>query len=196
LLNFFVLNRPAPPVDLGPHLTNPWLYRCALAIKFLLLGSLLTYLSWDTHAAYVRHEAMVDRDPVVPEGWYRVVSIKKDGKKLPPLTVDQLRWRTFSLRGDYVGFRSLDGSSQQFWAEGDPMQGWLVLYPIDNKRQRIQGAAPVGSLKLAMNGEAEASLTGTFKGQEIEVVLQRENRADFPLISRGFHWISEAAYFR
>ncbi len=161
-----------------------------------MICSLLTYLSWDTYKQHQQHLATITSNPTAPEGWYHIVSIKKDGKQVPALTLDEFRWKTFSLRSGYVGLRAVDGSVSRFTAEGDPIQGAVALYPVDDKMKQIKGAASIGSLRLSVTDGGQASLTGVFKGHDIEAAMQRENPADFPLMSRGFHWISESPYFR
>lgn len=197
LADFFFFNRPAQPADLGPHLTGKNLRRWSLVVKTFLIGSLLIYLAWDTHQTYKQHLAARSDFPKPPEGWYRVVSIRKDNNEVPPLTPDDFRWRTFSLRDGYVGLRSVDGTLNRFKAEGDPNQGPVVLYPVDEKRELIKDAPAAGSLELSFaDGGGQAHIKGTFHGHDVEAVLQRENPADFPLMSRGFRWISESPYFR
>ena len=196
LLDFFVLNGTTQSANLGPHLASKSLYRWSLGIKTVLICSLLTYLSWDTYKAYQQHLATIESNPTPPEGWYRIVSIKKDGKDVPALTPDEFRWKTFSLRGSYVGLRSIDGSMRRFRADGDLLQGPVALYPVDEKKERIKGAASIGSLRLSVTDGGQASLKGVFNGHEVEAAMQSENPADLPLMSRGFRWISESPHVR
>lgn len=196
LLDFFVLNRPTQPANLGPHLAGKRLYRWSLAVKTVLICSLLIYLSWDTYKTYRQNLAARSDNPTAPEGWYRIVSIKKDDATVPRLTLDEFRWRTFSLRGGYVGLRMIDGSLHRFKAEGDPIQGPITLYPVDDKNQPIKDAATIGSIWLSVNEDGQAILSGVFNGHPIEAVMERENPVDFPLMNRGFRWVNESPYFR
>lgn len=113
-----------------------------------------------------------------------------------PLPLDDGRWKTLCLRGDYVSLRSIDGTISRFKASGDPLQGPAALYPADAKRQPVRGADRRGSLSLTAAQGSEIDFKGVINGHEFEAKLRRENPDDFPLMSRGFRWISEAPYFR
>jgi uncharacterized membrane protein YphA (DoxX/SURF4 family) len=196
LLDFFVLNRPTTSASLGPRLASRSLNRGSMAIKILVICALLTYLSWDAYKTHRKHLATILSNPTAPEGWYRIVSIRKDGKEVPALTLNEFRWKTFSLRGSLIGLRAVDGSLHRFKAEGDPIQGPVDLYPVNDKYERIMDSPSVGSLRLNVAEHGQASVKGIFEGHDFEAAMQRENPADFPLMSRGFHWISESPYFR
>jgi hypothetical protein len=196
LLDFFVLNRPVAASDLGPYLASPKWEGILCGIKVFLICTLLTYLSWDTYGAYKQHLGKILSNPEAPEGWYHIVSIKKDGKEVPALTLDECRWKTFFLRSGYVGLRGVDGSLRRFKAEGDPALSEVTLYPVDHKNERLPGAPTVGSLKLSVTQDGLASLKGVLNEHQIEADMRRENPVDFPLMSRGFHWISESPYIR
>src|SRR5262249_45375703 len=91
--------------------------------------------------------------------------------------------------------RTEDGSSRRFAVEGDPVQGSISLFPVDDKTKRIEGAVAAGALQLTFSDPRHAHLTGVFDGHRVEAELQRQNATDMPLMSRGFHWISEDPYF-
>jgi hypothetical protein len=196
LHDFFVLNRATVPADLGPHLARTGLQRFSVALKTLVICSLVAYLTWDTCRTYSQHQAAFLDKPTPPEGWYRVVSLKKDGQTLPPLTVDDFRWQTLWLRGGDLSVQSMDESRQRFKLEGDPLEGTAVLYPVDAKNQRTGGFAAAGFLNLSVKEGTHATMQGVLNGHDFEAVLDRENPADFPLMSRGFRWITESPYFR
>src|SRR5262249_5711700 len=155
------------------------------------ISSLLAYLSWGTYAAYRRRSAAREQDPTPPEGWYQVVSVTRDGKAPPALRPDDCRWKSMSLRGGYGSLRFLGGSVARFRAEGDLLSGPASLVAVGGKKEPSKGAAPVGWLSLTVTDGRKARLKGVIGGHGIEAELQRENRADFPLMSRGFRWISE-----
>jgi len=94
-----------------------------------------------------------------------------------------------------LGVRTENGSLRRFAVEGDPVQGPISLFPVDDKMKRIEGAASLGSLQLSFADPRHARLTGKFNGRHVEAELERQNASDMPLMSRGFHWISEAPYF-
>jgi hypothetical protein len=68
--------------------------------------------------------------------------------------------------------------------------------PVGGKKEPIKGAAPVGWLSLTVTEGRKAKVKGVIGGHAIEAELQRENPADFPLMSHGFRWISVEPCFR
>jgi hypothetical protein len=134
-------------------------------------------------------------DPVAPEGWYRVVSIKRDGEAVPPASVDELRWKTISLRDGIAGMRGFDGSIRRFRIAGEPGRTPIMLFELHEPN--VPGdSLPIGTLILHELGGGEAALTGDMYGHRVDATLKRQNRRDFPLMSRPFRWIIEEPYFR
>jgi hypothetical protein len=193
LLRFFVLNRPTEPADLGPHWTGE-ARRWSRWIKGCAIGAAIAYLAWDAHAAHTRQSAARESEPVPPEGWYRVVSITKDGEEVPTARAEGLRWKVVSLRAGRVGVRGLDGTMHRFRTEG-AIPGPMTLFEIDEKGQPGQDSLAVGVLRLQLSDGRDARLQGTFYGHEVGATLERQNPSDFPLMSRRFRWVIEEPYF-
>ena len=194
LLDFFVLNRPIRPADLDPA----WPGRTravARVAKVLIVGSVLVYLAWDAARAYERQTSARDVPPVPPEGWYRIESIRRDEQAMPPMPADEMRWRTISWRGGMIGVRGLDGSVHRFKPEADFLMGPSAVVSVNEKGEPVSG--PTGSLHLRLNADgATGVVTGVLNGHVVEATVRRQNPGDFPLVSRGFRWISEEPYFR
>jgi hypothetical protein len=133
---------------------------------------------------------------VPPEGWYRVESITRDGEEVPKASPDELRWKSVSFRRGRVGLRGFDGSVHRFRMEGEIGQGPMTLFPVDEQGEPVPGSAAIGYLTLNVGDGDAASLSGVFAGHRVDAVLQRQNRTDLPLMSRGFRWIIEEPYFR
>jgi hypothetical protein len=195
LLDLFVLNRPTLPADLGPHWHGKTL-TLSRWVKTLVIGAGVTFFALDARSTYERQSAAREVPPVAPEGSYQVVSILRDGKEVPAADPSELRWKRVSLRGGVLGLRGLDGSLHRYKTEGDPLQGSLVVSTFDDKGDPIIGSPPIGTLTLTPSGDGTAKLTGEFDGHRVEATLKRQNPSDFPLMARGFRWISEEPYFR
>jgi hypothetical protein len=195
LLDFFVFNRPTAPSDLAPRWHGRTLVASSL-VKALFIASILVYLAWDTAESYQRQTAAREQLPVAPDGTYRLSALKRDGQPLPPLPTDEIRWQRLSLKQGVIGVRTVDGSVQRFKAQGDPCSQNATLVPCDDKGQPLPDATPAGTLRLTLDDHGAGTLTGTFAGHQVEAAVLRQNRGDFPLISRGFRWISPEPYFR
>jgi hypothetical protein len=102
---------------------------------------------------------------------------------------------TLTLRGNFITLRAFDGTAYRFKADGEIFQGPVTLLPVDDKRELIPGAAPVGPITLNIGDDGHASLMGNFNGHTVEAAMQRENPADMPLMKTGFRWRIESPYF-
>jgi uncharacterized membrane protein YphA (DoxX/SURF4 family) len=194
LLDFFVLNRATRPSELDPV----WPGRTrgfARIVKILVVGSTIVYLAWDAARSYEEQTSARERAPVPPEGWYRVESVRRDGRAIAPAPVDEFRWRTISWRRGVLGVRALDGGVHRFKSEGDPLQGLVDVVSVNDKGEPVAG--PTGSLQLRLNEDGTTGVvTGKLNGHAVEATVRRQNPGDFPLTSRGFRWISEEPFFR
>ena len=197
LIDFLVLNRPTGPADLGPVPSSRAVAWSLAGLKLVLVVGLLGYLSWDTVTQYRDHIARREKEPVAPEGNYTVDSFTRDGRKVRPpvLNPDDFEWKTFSLREGVIGIRTGFGPVRRFRAAGDITHHPTALVPLDEDSRLIPGAAPAGVLEFAATPNGGAHVTGFFVNHAVDAELQRRNASDMPLLSRGFHWVSEAPYF-
>jgi hypothetical protein len=122
------------------------------------------------------------------------VSIKKDGEEVLPARADELRWKIVSVRRGKVGVRGLDGAVQRFRTEGT-IPGPMTLFELDEKGEPGPDSLAVGVLRLQLSDGVAARLQGTYYGHEVVATLERQNPADFPLMSRRFRWVIEEPYF-
>jgi hypothetical protein len=194
LWRFLVLNRPTATADLGPNFRGRALL-VARCIKALVIVTGIAYLTLDARAAHERQVAAREKDPVAPEGWYQVVSVKRDGEDVPKASVEELRWKTISYRRGVLSFRGLDNRMHRFRAEGEVGRGPLTLFALGEKSEVIPDSPPIGVLTLNLPDDGAVSLSGVFYGHHIDVALSRQNPRDFPLMSRGFRWVIEEPYF-
>ena len=165
--------------------------RAAVGLKALVIGGVLSIQLHGTWREY-EHSA---KAPVPPYGWYAVSSFQEEGQELPALATDGHRWKLLSLWQGGVTMLGFDGSRRRFQVDGDPMQGPMTLLPAEWTRDGdfvlVPGAVPAGRLRLDLGTGGRASLEGIYDGRTVRVALTPLNPADFPLMNRGFHWISE-----
>ncbi|HTL98017.1 MAG TPA: hypothetical protein VL181_04345 [Holophagaceae bacterium] len=198
LADFLLFNRATQPADLGPDLQRTWARRGAMALKAaVILGFLVPEVS-GALKAYARYGHPSKLVP--PDGFYLVDSFNEDGKDVPPSADDAHRWKKFVLLQGYVRTWNMNGSTELFKVQGDPMQGPISLLPVeDNSGEVVPNAPPVGqvTLKAPVPGQSGV-VSGVFKAKQLQVAISVENRdtSKFNLMSRGFHWISEFPYNR
>src|SRR5262249_41481869 len=118
---------------------------------------------------------------------------ERDGAERPPLLTDRERWRTVALFDGFARIYGMDDTARFFRTKGDPKREALSLFPPGEGEPK---GSPVGSLRLVPAADGSASLEGTFGGHAIKAALQARDTSQFPLMNRGFHWISEYPYNR
>ncbi|HEY2513111.1 MAG TPA: hypothetical protein VGI39_19720 [Polyangiaceae bacterium] len=185
LVDFLVLNRPTLPVALGPHPSNAWVRRGAVGLKVLVIGAAIGTQLWQALDAGAQRSK-----PIPPEGWYALSSFVLDGQNVS----NEHAWTTFGLRRGYVRVWLPDHSSRAFKVDGDAAHGDVALLPTGDDYEPVKGAPPVGRIKLDVAADGKATLSGTFEGHTVAATMARKNVEDFPLMKRGFHWISERPF--
>lgn len=183
----------APARDMGPRFESRTMQRVALALNLAIAIGVTGMLFWQDAQAYRIYGNR--GNPAPPDGWYAVSSLKRDGTELPPLATNGERWKTFVLLRGYVRLWGFDGSTRLFKVDGTPDREFKLLL-VDDRNQPYTKVPPVAQLRFHLAANGQATLNGTFEGHAIDVAMERKRSDDFPLMKRGFHWISEFPYNR
>lgn len=192
LANVLVLNRPAGPSVIPPLLGTRRADRIAVVAQ-IALGVWLLFSN-----AYSGWEKWTEQGAGRPEpplyGIWAVTEFSVDGKPLPPLTTDALRWQRLVFDRDVATVQRMDGQLIPVLAMVDPEARTLVMVAPPT----AAGAPPepLGSFGFDRPQPERLTLTGTLAGQPVSVALSSVALDDFPLRSRGFHWVQEYPYFR
>ncbi|WP_245676444.1 DoxX family protein [Nocardia niwae] len=192
LVNVLVLNRPTGPSTTPPLLGTPRANRIAAAAQ-IALGVWLVFSN-----AYTGWERWTEQGAGRPEpplyGIWAVTEFSVDGKPLPPLTTDQLRWQRVVFDRDGASVQRMDGQLVPVLALVDPDARTLVMVaPPAAVGSQPQ---PLGNFGFDRPGPERLTLSGALAGQPVSIALTSVALDDFPLRSRGFHWVQEYPYFR
>ncbi|NQE67657.1 DoxX family protein [Nocardia gamkensis] len=187
LANVIVLNRPAGPSSTPPLLRTPRAERIAAAAQ-IALGVWLLFSN-----AYTGWERWTEQGAGRPEpplyGIWAVTEFSVGGTPLPPLTTDERRWQRLVFDRDGATVQRMDGQLVPVLAMVDPAARTLVVVAPPRTE-------PLGSFGFDRPAPERLTLTGTLAGQPVSVALTSVPIDDFPLRSRGFHWVQEYPYFR
>jgi hypothetical protein len=188
LANFFLLNRPAPPADLRPLFSRPWLNRAALVLRTVAvvsLAGLSLFASWWDRTSHG------DRAPKPPlYGIWDVSEFETDGEARPPLVTDATRWRRVILpRAGVLSIQLMDDSRRRHVLELDADTRTLTL-------TRTEDPAWKAVLSYQEPEPGLLALEGTFDDRKVRAKLRRGDESRFLLLTRGFHWINEAPFNR
>lgn len=202
LANVFFLNRSVPPRPPRLPYQVRWLNPLHICAKWASVSLLLmAAVSSTVLTSISRHDAKS------PEwyGTYAVEGFECDGKTIPLVVRDPACWQRVSiqrfsqLRGDTnsVGFRSEDHLT--IHTTTGLATNWVCELRED--AHLLVGSSPsktdqqVGFRYRVEEGRL-VELEGDLGSKSIKARLKRLERSDFPLVSRGFHWINEYPYNR
>lgn len=183
IVDALVLNRPTPASDLRAPVLGPRLRRARVAAKigFVLL---IVWTAIQTAMAVAQRQARAAPGPFY--GAWAVERITLDGA---PPTSDEARWRQFAVPAYPMAVvRRARGEALLFALEHDVAASTITLTELNE-------VATAHVLQVARPAADELVLSGSM-GAAIEVHLRRIDTEHAPLVTRGFHWITEEPYNR
>jgi uncharacterized membrane protein YphA (DoxX/SURF4 family) len=196
LADFFLFNRATAPAPVRPPLPSPWLERARLGVKALFVLWLVGSSGWQD---FRNRSTFGDGAPKHPlHGAYVVEGLQRAGRDVPLLATDAALWQRVALRG----FRMEPGAPWQLRLTAFRMDGTLHRLAGEEEAathtlaltDRDSGAA--SQLTWAEEGPERLVLEGTLEGQPVRLRLRKRAPESFPLLSRGFRWVSPAPYNR
>ena len=191
LADVFLWNREAEPLRLQPLLPGR-LHRAGLVLRTLLI---LAVAGLSLSLAY---EGATQYGDLAPRpllyGLWEVEELEMDGKILPPLLTDPVRWRRVMFENpEMLVLQLMDDStdeSQRYYRLAlDPRKRTLQLTGFRDKK-------PISSLAYQQPAPGLLTLEGTYEGHKVKAKLHRADDSRFLLKNRGFHWINETPFNR
>jgi hypothetical protein len=186
LARFFLLSR-AP----GPAADDRLFTRRALDVAGVALRTLA--VAWTVGSGLYAADAMYRQMVLAPRsplhGAWDVEEFELGGERLPPLLTEGRRWRRVVI-SDYgafavLGIQPMTGAATRARAE------------IDAKQIRsTPGESSPFAFAYERDGADRLRLSGEIKGKRFVARLRKLDAKDFPLLNRGFHWISEQPFNR
>jgi hypothetical protein len=185
LANVFVLGRAVQALPLAPLLGSRRFDRFALVFRTLVV---LAMLAGQIQVGYKRWQDAYGPLPVPVRGRWDVVRLRIDGqepnKSDPPLWT----WLEFSNKA----ILRLAGPTPA------PLP-YRITWNPDSKELTLSKFGGPTSPATFMYDLLEADkleLRGTIDGKAIVATLQRAPEKQYPLTTRGFHWVQELPYNR
>ena len=184
LANVLVLHRPTEPASLAPPWSARWARIGGLALCVLYLGyTLFTDIQGSLEMPNQFGPGKMAKPPIY--GTFEVEEFVRNGQTVPPLLTDPSRWRRLtSLYPQMLSVRLMDDTYHRFTSEYFPAKHSVALSPFDGKGEK-------GAFTYALPDKDHLVLQGTLLKDALTVKLRRLDPSRFPLVSRGFHWVSE-----
>ena len=188
LVKFFFLNRAVEPSTQPQLFDSRRANRIAIAVRVVFgiwLVGMNAYSSWKGWSTYGG-----GREKSSLYGIWNVDQIKIDGQLRSPLLTDYGRWRRaiFDVPARMT-FQRMDDSFASYDALIDVNAKNLALTkPADKNWKANFTFQRMASDRLTLDGNMDS--------HQVQMQLQLVDRNQFPLVSRGFHWIQEYPFNR
>ncbi len=189
LASFFLFNRTVEPAKIRPLFQRAWLNRAALVLRTVFIAGLSIYWLYNCYKIDVEYSGLASKTPFY--GIWEVEEYAVNGQVRSPLITDESRWRwlVFEEPG-YLGIHTMRQERPHYY-----------LLQLDSNRKRfaltkVKDPKWRSVLSYQQPGPDLLTLAGTIDSQKITARLHRVDESKFPLLSRGFHWISERPFNR
>ena len=189
LANVFVLNRAAEPAKLPQLFVRTKWHRGALALRAVVTIAFVANAFYGTQQVRYRFGDLSPRSPLM--GIWDVEEFAVEGKMLPPLTTDTLRWKRLVFeRPQFMTVYAMNDARLRYGQELKMEEKSLTLTKPNDKEWKAM-------LTVAQPEPELLQLEGTFEGKTVKARLRKMDHVKrFLLINRGFHWISEFPFNR
>lgn len=181
LRDFFLRNKTAAPSNLSPHrFKAKWKNIALLVFKCLLIAYVLYN---DVFMAFYYGSPDDGKKPPF-YGVYKVDYFIRGKDTLPPLTTDTTRWNKLVI--DYnANVQLMSDSTTGYLFTPDTVHHHFVI----SRHKYI--------LRYTLLKPDTIMLQGTWKTDSVQIKLVKQPlNGSFPLMSRGFHWVTQQAYNR
>jgi hypothetical protein len=123
-------------------------------------------------------------------GIWEVDDFTIDGKHRPPLTTDKQRWQRVIVDiGGLVSVQRMDDSLDGYLGAANIPGGSLTLQSMSDPGRAV-------AMRLQCPADDQLMLEGEVEGELLRLRLHRLDHGEFPLLSRGFHWVQESSSLR
>jgi uncharacterized membrane protein YphA (DoxX/SURF4 family) len=186
LFNFFFKSQPAALAAPGPLFHSSRANRIArvvLAALWLWMIGVNTYNDWDGW-----HQFGPGRPQSALAGIWSIQQLAIDGQSQPIDANNSDEWRriTFDL-ANWAHIQHMDDSLTGYGATLDAQKQTLALTSASNKNWRAD-------FTYSRPAKDELLLDGTVNGHKQHIELKLMDSAQFPLTSRGFHWVQDRPF--
>lgn len=180
LARFLVFNQPTTPANLGAAPSAKWMRNARISVKASVMVYMLaicTLLPFKLRKLY---------DPPSPlYGIYEVEQFERNGKVLPPLATDTIRWKkiVFETRSE-TWIETMDDSWHFDTTEYDlnAKTATLLNEGTDHKSRNVLAYSQPDSGSLVLRGESAAD--------SCSITLKKFDESKFPLMRSHFRWIN------
>jgi hypothetical protein len=179
LFNFFVLNKTteiSAPVIILP---KRWMQIARLVLKPLLIMGISVGLFYENFI-----QAFDTKPTNNLNATYKTTLFVLNKDTLPPLLTNENRWDKMIIEGDVITFYAMKNRAENYLIDLDTVNKIITKKPDGD-------TGILFTFKYKSLPNNCFSISGKFKKDSIYSTFTRKSVKDYPLISRGFHWVNE-----
>lgn len=192
LYYFFFANKTAPPSDITPPVIRKKALRISLIVlKVLIVGYGVGTMAYESASSL---DLYGDKAPKTPLwGIYNVESFVRNNDTIAPLQTDSTRWKQVIV-GGYRGYprvhvKGMNDSLRSYVFKPDTLTNTIIMYPRADSSFKNQ-------LEYNFPDKEHLVMTGSWKGDSINVRMKIYDLNKFLLVNRGFRWVNEYPFNR
>lgn len=188
LANFFFFDRPAMSSSERPLFRSRRANRIALAVQILFGFWLVGATLYGSISDYNVDGPSRPKSPLY--GIWNVQNLTVDGQARAPLLTDTLRWRRLVFDSPrYATAQNMDDSFHNYSVKIDTKSKTLELSSFTDQTWKAD-------FSFVEPQPDQLVLDGTMDGKKTHAQLELLDRSKLPLVSSGFHFISEHPFNR
>jgi len=189
LINFFILNKPAPLSDLYHFsYSKKWMKISRIVLKVIFIVATVGMVTFNSyHNGYKPRHAPVAKSPI-RNGIYEVTGYAVNNVQLSP--TDSLRWKD-AIFENGIGSTVVDDTSFR------PKYGRVYFgFRADSTQHKVtitnalDRSVVTYNFDYTLTDTSSIRLTGKTRQGDIVIELKRTKR-HFQLAEKQFHWLSE-----
>ena len=189
LASALVLNQPTAAVELPRLFKRNWLHRSTMVLRVV---ATVAFLAYSLYGAHQIRQTFGDNAPRSPlRGIWAVEEFELEGTPVPPLMTDGARWkRVVFERPQSIAVYLMNDARVRLGATLKLEENTLAV-------TRGNDANWTGNFAIAQSQPELLELQGKLGSKPLRVKLRKTDLdKKFLLLTRGFHWISEAPFNR
>ncbi len=189
IINFLILNKTVEPKKIMAAFSDTKFRIPSLIIKVLFIGSLLFNEVTGSLESIKEYGDKASKPPLY--GIYEVEQFTLNNNIIPALETDSVRWKNMLIQWEgTTAIEIMNKDKRYLGLKADTTKQTLHFYSWRDSLNKN------GTFEYAQVGTDSLSLKGIWQTDTLDILMKYQDPADFPLLTRGFHWISEYPYNR
>ena len=186
---FFLTNQPQ---QLTPHTTptfgKRWQFITFRSLKYLFIVWTIGIMFTSALQRQYTYGALAPKPPLY--GIYNVKKFLLNGKEIPPLTTDSVRWHQLVIEWqEFARVKFMDDKLEHFKIKVDVKQNEIEMEQQENLAAHYK-------FKYNLTNDSTLTLNGLKDQDSLSITFRKFDLRKFRLMNRGFHWINEYPYNR